>query len=242
MTAAPENVQSVDIMWHHHKLFCMKADLEHSWRRSGHGCQTFSSYLSAAINHRTLSAKGATECEWMRVGCANNVGEILHGEGFVTVAHVHVLWTVFLLVNGKLSVQQMPVCCMCTHIPRCPVTWLTIESAQFCSPFLLSFLFLQFVTTWSSDWIPRCHMSFLSLSSKSASNTGSSCFSLPCPDLWPPLNADLHRATWQTETRLRKEINTDPEVLLQKCSRQVWHSEITFRDHLNPSPVFRVDF
>lgn len=32
-------------------------------------------------------------------------------------------------------------------------------------------------------------------------------------------------------------------ILIQRFfCRQVWRSEITFRDHLNPAPVFRVDF
>lgn len=51
--------------------------------------------------------------------------------------------------------------CMCTPIPRCPITPLTIESAELSS--LFYFLSCFWLLSWSEDQIPKSHMSILSV-------------------------------------------------------------------------------
>lgn len=98
--------------------------------------------------------------------------------------------------------------------------------------------------------VPYVHS--LSVQNQPVSNAGSSCFSLPCPDPWPPLNPDPERVTWQTiqtcrlswqtQTRFSPQIITDPEAPLQKCSEQVWLSVISSSSRLLLAPVSCVIF
>ena len=134
---------------------------------------------------------------------------------------------------------------MCTPTLRCPITPLTIESAELSS--LLYFLSCFWLLSWSPGQVERrpnskvpyvCSLSLsLSVQNQPLSNAGSSCFSLPCPDPWPSLNPDPWRATWQTtqasrlsrqtQTRFSWEIIADPGAPLQKCTEQVWISVIS---------------
>lgn len=108
------------------------------------------------------------------------------------------VWVCFCYVlcyRSVLSVQCRPVC------PECVCLW--PQKVHNSLPFLFSFLFLTFVMeSWTSGAKTKFQSStcLFSVQNQPVSNTGSSCFSLPCcPDPWPPLNRDLRGATWQTK-------------------------------------------
>lgn len=162
-----------------------------SWR-SGHGGQTDASYLSAAMNHWALSAKGGTKWEWMDAGCANATGDYNQPMGARMCGCVSAM---FCVTGQSYLCSVGPVC------PECVCLW--PQKVHNSLPFLFSFLFLTFVMeSWTSGAKTKFQSStcLFSVQNQPVSNTGSSCFSLPCcPDPWPPLNRDLRGATWQTK-------------------------------------------
>lgn len=147
---------------------------------------------------------------------------------------------------------------MCTSILRCPITPLTIESTQFSS--LFYFLSCFWLLPGSSRHVERrpnsklTYVHFLSMQNQPASNAGSWCFSLPCPDPWPPLNPDLLRATWQamqtsglswqTQTRFSQgDYRWSRGSFKQKCTKQIWISGwfLQAPDFLQLLSLFSVD-
>lgn len=90
----------------------------------------------------------------MDVGCAKDMGDIWHQDGRIG-AHVFVyLWMhacFFCLSDWYVIIFSIYACvsCMCTPILRCPITPLTIGSAELSSLFHVPSCF------WLLSWSPR---------------------------------------------------------------------------------------
>lgn len=236
MTAAPGNVQ----------FFCWYCVTSSQGRRrlgadggAGTGVRHFSSYISALINHGTLSAAGGTGWEWIQnLETAAAFGRDFKPRRDVSTKHTRMCFgpclpmrLVYYLphIFPVGSARHTKVSDSAADNGKC-----IILSRRRCFPFL----FLWLVTAKRANSEPPYVYPLPPARDRSARQDRKLAlqpFHPPtAPDPRPPPNSNLQLAhvtnwrglSWRTQTRLRKKITTDPEVLLQKCSRQV----LMFRD------------
>ena len=115
---------------------------------------------------------------------------------------------------------------MCTPIPRCPITPLTIESAELSS--LFYFLSCFWLLSWSEDQIPTSHMSILSvcrISQWVMQEVHAWVFPALTPDLLWTSTLASHVTSRASISAVMTNTNQvrpwDPEDFLHKCASRI---------------------
>lgn len=139
---------------------------------------------------------------------------------------------------------------MCTPIPRCPITPLTIESTELSS--LFYFLSCFWLLSWSEDQIPKSHMSILSvcrISQRVMQEVHAWVFPALTPDLLWTSTLASHvtsrasiSAVMTNTNQVRPWDYRRSRSFFAQVRQQDWLSVTSSSSQLHPAPVSCVIF